>query len=118
MNIPSSEKKHFQQQVLERYSTNKRDLPWRKTTDPYKIMVSEMMLQQTQVPRVIEKFTRWMELWPTVTDLANAHREDVLRERSGLGFNRRAINLHEACKKIAFSVNSEEREVNRIEHKK
>lgn len=104
MNIPSSEKKHFQQLVLERYSANKRDLPWRKTTDPYKIMVSEVMLQQTQVPRVIKKFNRWMELWPTVNDLANAPREDVLREWSGLGFNRRAINLHEACKQIAFAM--------------
>ena len=104
MNIPSSEKKHFQQLVLERYSANKRDLPWRKTTDPYKIMVSEVMLQQTQVPRVIQKFTRWMELWPTVTDLANAPRTDVLREWSGLGFNRRAINLHEACKQIAIAI--------------
>ena len=104
MNIPSSEKKHFQQLVLERYSANKRDLPWRKTTDPYKIMVSEVMLQQTQVPRVIQKFTRWMELWPTVSDLANAPRADVLREWSGLGFNRRAINLHEASKKISNDI--------------
>jgi A/G-specific adenine glycosylase len=108
MTIPSSEKKHFQQLVLERYSANKRDLPWRKTTDPYKIMVSEVMLQQTQVPRVIQKFTRWMELWPTVSDLANAPREDVLREWSGLGFNRRAINLHEACKKISDDISNSE----------
>ncbi len=104
MNIPSSEKKHFQQLVLERYSANKRDLPWRKTTDPYKIMVSEVMLQQTQVPRVIQKFNRWMELRPTVTDLANAPRTDVLREWSGLGFNRRAINLHEAAKQLAAEI--------------
>ena len=111
MNIPSSEKKHFQQLVLERYSANKRDLPWRKTTDPYKIMVSEVMLQQTQVPRVIQKFTRWMELWSTVSDLANAPRADVLREWSGLGFNRRAINLHEACKQISSAITNYELQI-------
>ena len=104
MNIPQSEKKQFQKKVLERYNANKRDLPWRKTIDPYKIMVSEVMLQQTQVPRVIQKFTRWMELRPTVNDLAIAPRADVLREWSGLGFNRRAINLHEACKKISNDI--------------
>lgn len=101
MNISSSERKQFQQKVLDRYNANKRDLPWRKTTDPFKIMVSEVMLQQTQVPRVIQKFNRWMELRPTVIDLANASRADVLREWSGLWFNRRAVNLHEACKQIA-----------------
>lgn len=109
--IPSSERKQFQQLVLERYDANKRDLPWRKTTDPYKIMVSEVMLQQTQVPRVIEKFNRWMELWPTVTDLANAPRADVLREWSGLWFNRRAINLHEACKQIASAITNYELQI-------
>lgn len=82
MNISQAQKKQFQKKVLDRYVVNKRDLPWRKTKDPYKIMVSEVMLQQTQVPRVIQKFTRRMELRPTVQDLAQASRADVLRERS------------------------------------
>ncbi len=108
MNITQSQKKQFQKKVLDRYAINKRDLPWRKTKDPYKIMVSEVMLQQTQVPRVIQKFTRRMELRPTVQDLAQASRADVLRERSWLWFNRRAINLHEAAKKISNDIfNSE-----------
>jgi A/G-specific adenine glycosylase len=119
MSIPSSEKKQFQQLVLERYSANKRDLPWRKTTDPYKIMMSEFMLQQTQVPRVIQKFTRWIELWPTVGDLANAPRVDVLREWSGLGFNRRAINLHEAVKQISSAITNYELQItNKVKSKK
>lgn len=101
MDISSAEKKQFQKKILDWYKQHKRDLPWRQTQDPYKILVSEVMLQQTQVPRVIEKFTRWMELWPSVQDVALAPRGDVLREWSWLGFNRRAINLHEACKKIA-----------------
>ena len=82
MDISNAEKKQFQKKVLDRYESNKRDLPWRKTTDPYKILVSEVMLQQTQVPRVIQKFNRWMDLWPTVGDLAKASREEVLREWS------------------------------------
>lgn len=104
--ISSAEKKQFQKKILDRYAENKRDLPWRKTTDPYKILVSEVMLQQTQVPRVIQKFTRRMELWPTVFDVASAPRMDILREWSWLWFNRRAINLHEACKKIAYDSQS------------
>lgn len=99
--ISSVEKKEFQQKILGWYEKNKRDLPWRKTQDPYKILVSEVMLQQTQVSRVIQKFMDWMQRWPTVFDFAQASRQDVLTERSGLWFNRRAINLHEACRKIA-----------------
>ncbi len=108
MNISQAQKKQFQKKVLDRYAVNKRDLPWRKTKDPYKIMVSEVMLQQTQVPRVIQKFTRRMELRPTVQDLAQASRADVLRERSWLWFNRRAINLHEAAKKISNEISNAE----------
>jgi A/G-specific adenine glycosylase len=111
MDISQSEKKQFQKRILDRYASNKRDLPWRETTDPYKIMVSEIMLQQTQVPRVITKFNEWMQMRPTVYDLANASRADVLRAWSGLGFNRRAINLHEACKQIASAITNYELQV-------
>lgn len=98
--VSSAEKKQFQQKVLAWYKENKRDLPWRKTTDPYKILVSEVMLQQTQVVRVIPKYTNWLEKRPTLLSFAQATREEVLSMWSWLGFNRRWINLHEACKRI------------------
>jgi A/G-specific adenine glycosylase len=78
-----------------------RDLPWRRTRDPYAILVSEVMLQQTQVERVIPRFTAWLERWPTVESLAAAPLADVLRFWQGLGYNRRAVNLHRAAQRIA-----------------
>lgn len=77
------------------------DLPWRKTKDPYKILVSEMMLQQTQVERVKAFYTAWMDQFPTVTALAKASLGDVLKAWQGLGYNRRGKMLHEAAKAIA-----------------
>ena len=71
-----------------------RDLPWRRTRDPYAILVSEIMLQQTQVSRVIGAYPRFLERFPTVTALAHASLGDVLRVWSGLGYNRRARDLH------------------------
>jgi len=73
-----------------------RDLPWRRTAEPYAIMVSEMMLQQTQVPRVVPKFIAWMERFPTPARLAEAPADEVLGLWSGLGYNRRALALHRA----------------------
>lgn len=78
-----------------------RDLPWRRTGDPYAILVSEVMLQQTQVERVVPRYCAWLERWPTATDLAQASRAEVIREWQGLGYNRRAISLHEAAQRIA-----------------
>ncbi len=75
-------------------SYGRHDLPWRQTTDPYRIVVSEIMLQQTQVPRVIEKYTSFLKRFPTVQKLASAPLGDVLIEWSGLGYNRRAKFLH------------------------
>lgn len=106
-NISSAQKKQFQTMILDRYDVNKRDLPWRKTVDPYKILISECMSQQTQVSRVIPKYEAWLEKWPTVFDIAQASRAEILHERVWLGFNRRAINLHEACKKIAHDAGSD-----------
>ncbi|MEK7092971.1 MAG: A/G-specific adenine glycosylase [Patescibacteria group bacterium] len=74
------------------------DLPWRKTKDPYRILVSEMMLQQTQVPRVIGKYKEFLKAFPTVKALAKASLSDVLKIWSGLGYNRRAKYLHDATK--------------------
>jgi A/G-specific adenine glycosylase len=87
--------------LLAWYETSGRDLPWRHTRDPYAILVSEVMLQQTQVERVIARYLRWLERWPTATALAGASRADVIREWQGLGYNRRALSLHRAARSIA-----------------
>jgi A/G-specific adenine glycosylase len=78
-----------------------RDLPWRRTRDPYAILVSEVMSQQTQVERVVPRWQRWLERWPTVDSLAAASVADVIREWQGLGYNRRALNLHRAAQHVA-----------------
>lgn len=83
------------------YKKNKRDLPWRKTYDPYKILVSEVMLQQTQVERVIPKYTAFIKAFPDTSSLARAPLLKVLKLWSGLGYNRRGKYLHEAAKIIA-----------------
>jgi len=90
----------FQKKVFSFYKKNKRDLPWRKTTDPYKILLSELMLQQTQVNRVILYYENWIARWPTIETLASAMRAEVLQAWMGLGYNSRAINLHKAAQKI------------------
>jgi A/G-specific adenine glycosylase len=83
------------------YTRNGRDLPWRRTRDPYAILVSEVMLQQTQVERVVPRYLAWLERWPTVEALAAAAPADAIREWQGLGYNRRALNLHRAATRIA-----------------
>jgi A/G-specific adenine glycosylase len=87
--------------LLAWFSANERDLPWRRTRDPYAILVSEVMLQQTQVERVAPRYIGWLERWPTVEALAAARTADVLREWQGLGYNRRALNLQRAATFIA-----------------
>ena len=83
------------------YSQNGRDLPWRRTRDPYAILVSEVMLQQTQVERVIPRWHAWLERWPTVDALAAASAAEVSVEWQRLGYNRRAINLHRTAQQVA-----------------
>jgi A/G-specific adenine glycosylase len=78
-----------------------RDLPWRRTRDPYAILVSEVMLQQTQVERVVPRYLAWLERWPTAEELAAAPLADVIRAWQGLGYNRRAVSLHRAAQQIA-----------------
>lgn len=80
--------------LLRWYTRNGRDLPWRRTNDPYIILLSEVMLQQTQVDRVLKKLPLFRSLFPTLASLARASRGDVIRAWSGLGYNGRAIRLH------------------------
>jgi len=87
----------FQQHILSWYDTLKRDLPWRGDPDPYHILVSEVMLQQTQVDRVILKYHAFLQRFPTLQALAEASTADVIREWQGLGYNRRALNLKRAA---------------------
>ncbi len=87
--------------LLAWFGRSGRDLPWRKTRDPYAILVSEVMLQQTQVERVIPRWLAWLERWPTPAALAAASPADVIRAWQGLGYNRRALNLHRAACAIA-----------------
>jgi A/G-specific adenine glycosylase len=91
----------MQELLLAWYHENGRDLPWRRTNDLYAILVSEVMLQQTQVERVIPRYLRWLERWPTIEALAAATLADVILEWQGLGYNRRAVNLHRAARVVA-----------------
>jgi A/G-specific adenine glycosylase len=92
--------REFQELIWEKGRELYRDMPWRDDTNPYYVLVSEIMLQQTQVDRVIPKFSEFIERFPTVADLAKAPLSDVLIVWSGLGYNRRAKYLHEAAGKI------------------
>ena len=87
--------------LLAWFARNGRDLPWRGTRDPYAILVSEVMLQQTQVSRVVPRYLDWLERWPTVVALADASPAEVIRAWQGLGYNRRALNLHRAARVVA-----------------
>lgn len=91
----------FKKTIWTYYKANKRNLPWRKTRDPYKILVSEIMLQQTQSYRVEPKYKSFSEKFPTVEVLAKAKLHDVLREWQGLGYNRRALYLKKCAETIA-----------------
>jgi A/G-specific adenine glycosylase len=87
--------------LLAWFAATGRDLPWRRTRDPYAVLVSEVMLQQTQVERVVPRYLAWLERWPTAKALAAAPVADVIRAWQGLGYNRRAVNLHRAACEIA-----------------
>ncbi|WP_188456835.1 A/G-specific adenine glycosylase [Virgibacillus oceani] len=97
----------FQQDLLNWYDTNKRDLPWREDQDPYKIWVSEIMLQQTKVDTVIPYFHRFITKFPTLHDLAEADQQDVLKVWEGLGYYSRARNLQNAVKEVVAAYGGE-----------
>jgi A/G-specific adenine glycosylase len=86
--------------IREWFNQHKRELPWRKISDPYAIWVSEVMLQQTQVKVVISYFQKWLALFPTISSLALAQEEDVLKAWEGLGYYSRARNLHKGAKYV------------------
>jgi A/G-specific adenine glycosylase len=90
-----------QELLLGWYADQGRALPWRATRDPYAVLVSEVMLQQTQVARVIPRFEAWLRRWPSADALATAPAGDVLAEWSGLGYNSRALRLHATAKAVA-----------------
>ncbi|WP_284141578.1 MULTISPECIES: A/G-specific adenine glycosylase [unclassified Virgibacillus] len=93
----------LQNDLIQWYTQNKRDLPWRKDQDPYKIWVSEIMLQQTKVDTVIPYFNRFIQQFPTVFELANADEQEVLKAWEGLGYYSRARNLQTAVKEVVAS---------------
>lgn len=86
--------------LLAWYATQARDLPWRRTRDPYAVWISEIMLQQTQVERVKEYYERWMERFPTIEALAAASLDEVLKLWEGLGYYARARNIHRAAREV------------------
>src|SRR5215207_1131105 len=88
-------------ELLTWFDAHGADLPWRRTRDPYAILVSEVMLQQTQVSRVVPRYEAWLERWPDIHALAAASPADVIREWQGLGSNRRGLNLHRAARAVA-----------------
>lgn len=97
----------FSNSLIHWYLQNKRDLPWRNTTNPYPIWLSEIMLQQTRVAQGLPYFLSFTDAFPTIFDLANADEEQVLKLWQGLGYYSRARNLHATAKHIAFELNGE-----------
>ena len=100
LEIPPAEMKIFRRRLLSWFAKRKRDLPWRRTTDPYRIWLSEIMLQQTRVAAVIPYYERFLEKFPNVQALARARTETVLGHWAGLGYYSRARNLQRAAKEI------------------
>src|SRR5438552_7008621 len=93
-------RRRVRRRLLRWFDRHRRDLPWRRDRDPYHIWVSEIMLQQTQVATVVEFYTRFLEAFPTVAALAAADVQEVLRRWEGLGYYRRARDLHQAARRL------------------
>lgn len=100
MKLTQKEIKKFQQYIFTWWKTHRRDLSWRRTHDPYKILVSEVMLQQTQVSRVLPKYDEFLAAFPSVNALGQASSADVLRVWKGMGYNRRALYLKKAAQMV------------------
>jgi A/G-specific adenine glycosylase len=95
----------FRKTVYDHYRAHGRDLPWRMTSDPYHILVSEFMLQQTQVSRVIEKYGEFLRAFPDIESLARAPLREILNMWQGLGYNRRALSLKRAAEEVVSRYN-------------
>ena len=91
---------NFSNIILNWYAINGRELPWRQTTDPYAIWLSEVIMQQTKIAQGTAYWERFIKRWPNVQSLANATEDEVLREWQGLGYYSRARNLHKAAQQI------------------
>lgn len=98
--VNDEQRKWIQRQLLDWYDQNKRELPWRKDKNPYKIWISEVMLQQTRVETVIPYYKRFIKKFPSLLHLANAEEEEVIKAWEGLGYYSRARNLHTAAKEV------------------
>ena len=94
ISVSPSHKRKFRERLLKWYAQHGRDLPWRKTAEPYEILVSEIMLQQTQVDRVLPKYREWLTRYPTMEDLAGAPLSEVKKTWYPLGYNIRPVRLH------------------------
>ncbi len=90
----------LQRDLLAWWAVNRRDLPWRRTRDPWAVLVAELMLQQTQVPRVVPRYEAFLRRFPTVAACAAAPLAEVVRAWAGLGYNRRAVNLHRCARAV------------------
>ncbi len=101
LRIDATQMTTFQRGLLAWYRRHGRDLPWRHTRDPYEILVSEVMLQQTQVKRVLEFYPRFLARYPTAEELAAAPGGEVREAWAGLGYYRRADNLHRTAREVA-----------------
>jgi len=100
LQVDTAQVKAFQARLLRWFREHGRDLPWRRTRDPYKVLVSEVMLQQTQVERVREYYGRFLRQYPTIQDLASANPTRVRDSWDGLGYYARARNLHAAARTV------------------
>ena len=98
---------NFSKKLINWYSVNKRSLPWRNTKDPYKIWLSEIILQQTQVKQGLPYYNKFIKLYPNVKTLSKASEQDVLKNWEGLGYYSRARNLHKASKIVVKNYNSQ-----------
>lgn len=107
MDIAEKTIKEFQKKILLFYREHGRNLPWRQTTDPYHILLSEIMLQQTQVSRVITYYDQWIKKWPSVHHLAKAEYRDILQHWMGLGYNRRSYYIHQTAQIISIDFDGD-----------
>ena len=105
MLLPSQQITQFQKKIYDFYTQNKRNFSWRENITPYRIVVSEIMLQQTQTTRVKEKFENWMRIFPDFKTLAQAPQAQVLQHWQGLGYNRRGVALHTIAKLVVENHN-------------